>query len=152
MAWAGLLALEFWDPEYKEWGQGHMQARFSILKTMLASGFVKLVSNKADHDDLVISLDRTKIRSHGIPAVRDYLQKLHVYKSTADFEGGRKLYEDMTTVGRDMAKYREVVMRKKLPRKYFVQANTVLEGGSVTLKEYEPTVEGLVRSYAEREG
>jgi len=152
MARAGLLALEYWDPEYKKWGQGHMQARFSILKTMLASGIVKLVSNKADHDDLVISLDRSKIRSHGIPAVGDYLQKLHVYKSTADFEGGKKLYEDMTTVGEDMAKYREVVMRKKLPRKQFVQANTVLEGGGVTLKEYEPTLEGLVRSYVEREG
>jgi hypothetical protein len=25
MARAGLLALEYWDPTYKKWGQGHMQ-------------------------------------------------------------------------------------------------------------------------------
>lgn len=28
MARAGLLALEYWDPKYKKWGQGHMQFVF----------------------------------------------------------------------------------------------------------------------------
>jgi hypothetical protein len=32
-----------------------------------------------------------------------------------------------------------------------VQANTVLEGDKVVLKEYEPTLEGMVQSFAERD-
>ncbi|KAI5855998.1 peptidase family M49-domain-containing protein [Tricharina praecox] len=153
MARAGLLALEFWDPEYKKWGQGHMQARYSILQTMLQAGdnFVTLESSAADHNDLVIALDRTKIRSHGIPAIGKYLQKLHVFKSTADFAAGEKLYAEMCTVNEHMAKYREVVMRKKLPRKQFVQANTKLVNGEVKLVEYEASLEGLIKSFAERE-
>jgi dipeptidyl-peptidase-3 len=131
-----------------------MQARFSILQTMLQAGdsFVKLESSpEKNHEDLVISLDREKIRSHGIPAIGRYLQKLHVFKSTADFAAGKKLYDEICTVGEDMAKYREVVMRKKLPRKQFVQANTVVdEEGKVRLREYEPTLEGLIKSYVER--
>jgi dipeptidyl-peptidase-3 len=121
---------------------------------MLQAGdsFVKLESSpEKNHEDLVISLDREKIRSHGIPAIGRYLQKLHVFKSTADFAGGKKLYDEICTVGEDMAKYREVVMRKKLPRKQFVQANTVVdEEGKVRLREYEPTLEGLIKSYVER--
>ena len=142
----------FWDPKYEKWGQGHMQARFSILQTMLSAGpfFVTLDSTGPDHDDLVINLNRDQIRSHGVPAVRAYLQKLHVFKTTADFAAGKKLYDDICTVGEDMAKYREVVMRKKLPRKQFVQANTVLKEGKVELVEYEATTEGIIKSFVER--
>jgi dipeptidyl-peptidase III len=49
---------------------------------------------------------------------------------------------------------RKVVLEKKTPRKVFVQANTVVEGGGegkVVLREYQPTMEGMIQSYAERE-
>jgi dipeptidyl-peptidase-3 len=45
---------------------------------------------------------------------------------------------------------REVVLKNKVPRKVFVQANTILEGGKVTLKEYEPTLEGIIQSFVDR--
>lgn len=41
------------------------------------------------------------------------------------------------------------------PRKVFVQANTVLEGGGddemVVLKEYDATAEGMIQSFVDRE-
>ena len=61
----------------------------------------------------------------------------------------------MTTVDPEFwgSKVRRVVLQNKQPRKVFVQANTVLDeaSGKVTLKEYEPTLEGMIQSYAERE-
>ena len=133
-----------------------MQARYSILRTFLNAGgdFCKLASTTDDLSDLEIQLDRSKILSHGRPAVEDYLQKLHVYKSTADFEAGKKLYDDITSVDSWWAeKVRPVVLSKKQPRKVFVQANTVLDKatGEVKLVEYEPSCEGMVRSYVERD-
>jgi dipeptidyl-peptidase III len=156
MARAGVAALEFWDPKSKKWGQAHMQARYSILRTFLDAGenFCELKSTKDDLSDLEIYLDRSKILSHGRPAVESYLQKLHVYKSTADFEAGKKLYDGITSVDEWWAeKVRPVVLSKKTPRKVFVQANTVLdrESGKVELVEYEPTVEGMIKSYVERD-
>lgn len=47
-------------------------------------------------------------------------------------------------------KVRPVVLRKKTPRKVFVQSNTVIEDGKVVLKEYDATQEGMIKSYAER--
>ncbi|OJJ44816.1 hypothetical protein ASPZODRAFT_121282 [Penicilliopsis zonata CBS 506.65] len=131
MARAGLVAVEFWDPKTHKWGQAHMQARYSILRTFLDAGddFVRLVHQKEDLSDLEIHLDRTKILTHGRPAVERYLQKLHVYKSTADVDAGQELYDKVTYVDDWWGtKVREVVLKNKVPRKLFVQANTVLEG------------------------
>ena len=154
MARAGVAALEYWDPQNRKWGQAHMQARFSILRTFMEAGdgFVELKWTKDDLSDLEIHLDRSKILSHGRPAVESYLQKLHVYKSTADVQAGKKLYQDVTDVNEWWGeKVRPVVLEMKAPRKVFVQANTVLEGEMVMLKEYEPTMEGMIQSFADRD-
>ncbi|KAF3935866.1 hypothetical protein ABW19_dt0209111 [Dactylella cylindrospora] len=154
MARAGLLALEFWDPKTKKWGQAHMRARYSILQCFLSAGdnFVTLDSIAADHSDLTIHLDRSKIRSHGLKAVEAYLQKLHIYKVTADVANGVKLYDEMTSVNETMAGYRDVVMEKKQPRKQFVQSNTsLLSTGEVVLKEYDATYQGLIQSWLDRD-
>lgn len=158
MARAGVAALEYWDPKSRKWGQAHMQARYSILRVFLDAGgdFCQIKSPNGDAkepDDLVIHLDRSKILSHGRPAVEAYLQKLHIYKATADFAAGKKLYDDITSVDEWWAeKARPLVLKRKTPRKVFVQANTVLDEatGDVKLVEYEPTLEGMVQSYFER--
>ncbi|KAF2745422.1 dipeptidyl-peptidase III [Sporormia fimetaria CBS 119925] len=156
MARAGIAALEFWDPKSRKWGQAHMQARFSILRTFLNAGieFCQLeYEDKENLSDLTIRLERDRILDLGRPAVEEYLKKLHVYKSTADVEKGRRLYEEITTVEPFYENYvRPAVLRKKTPRKVFVQANTVVgEDGKVGLKEYEADARGMIQSYAERE-
>ncbi|KAE8376499.1 dipeptidyl peptidase [Aspergillus bertholletiae] len=154
MARAGLVALEFWDPKTQKWGQAHMQARYSILRTFLDAGgdFVRLSYTKEDLSDMEIHLDRSKILTHGRPAVEKYLQKLHIYKSTADFEAGKKLYDDITSVDEWWgSKVRDVVLQNKVPRKVFVQGNTILDGDEVTLKEYEPTLEGMIQTLKRRQ-
>jgi len=88
-------------------------------------------------------------------AVGDFLQKIHIYKSTADVEAGTKFFSDMTNVGLDYwgTTIRNVVLKNKQPRKVFVQANTYLDDatGKVSLKEYDPTPEGIIASWADRE-
>ncbi|ODV91672.1 hypothetical protein CANCADRAFT_42309 [Tortispora caseinolytica NRRL Y-17796] len=153
MARAGLQALLFWDPSSKKWGQPHMQARFSILKCFMDSGddFVKLAYTKEDFSDLRIVLDRSKIVSHGVKAVGEYLQKLHVYKTTADYEGGSNFFLSMSNVGEDMAKFRPIVLANRRPRTQYIQANTVVENDeSVKIVDYPTTEWGMIQSFAER--
>ena len=155
MARAGVIALEYWDPKSKKWGQAHMQARFAILQTLLAAGpdFLKLDYSRDDLSDLTIKLDRHKIISHGRPAVEVFLQKLHIYKCTADISNGKSLYEQTTSVDDHFwgTLIRDQVLKNKQPRKIFVQANTFENNGQVTLKEYEPTTSGMIQSFAERD-
>ncbi|KAK9418495.1 putative Peptidase family M49 [Seiridium unicorne] len=157
MARAGLASLEMWDPKSRKWGQPHSQARFSILQCFLQAGddFCKVDYEGDKVEGLTIKLDRSKILTVGRKAVGDYLQKIHVYKSTADVEGGNKLFLGMTDVDPDFwgKKVRDEVLRVKQPRKVFVQANTYLDEktGKVTIKHYDATLEGMVQSWAERE-
>lgn len=154
MARAGIAALEFWDPKSRKWGQAHMQARFSILRTFLNAGveFCELEHKEKDLSDLTIRLERSKILELGRPAVEDYLKKLHIYKSTADVDNANRLYNEITTVEPYYENFvRPAVLKKKTPRKVFVQANTVEKDGKVELKEYEADAKGMIQSYAERE-
>lgn len=89
------------------------------------------------------------------PAVGDFLQKIHIYKATADVENGVKFFaEEMSAVGLEYwgTKVRQVVVANTQPRKVFVQANTYLDEatGKVTVKQYDPTLEGIIQSWAER--
>ena len=80
-----------------------------------------------------------------------FLQKLNVYKATADVKNGLQFYKDYTTVNEWFAtKLRPQVIAQSKPRKVFVQANTFLEGDDVVLKEYEATPEGMIQSFADR--
>lgn len=154
MARAGVAALEFWDPKSRKWGQAHMQARFSILRTFLNAGveFCQLEWEKDDLSDLTIRLERSRILDLGRPAVDDYLQKLHIYKATANFAAAKKMYDDVTDVEPFYENYvRPAVLKKKTPRKVFVQANTVEKDGKVNLKEYDADNAGMIQSYVERE-
>eukprot|EP00479_Gromia_sphaerica_P006569 TRINITY_DN1908_c1_g1_i1.p1 TRINITY_DN1908_c1_g1~~TRINITY_DN1908_c1_g1_i1.p1 ORF type:complete len:176 (-),score=28.49 TRINITY_DN1908_c1_g1_i1:136-663(-) len=85
----GLRALQYYDSDKKKWGQAHMQARFGILKTLLQAG-EGLLTLDVKEDDLTIKLDRTKITSVGVPAINTFLQKIQIYKATADIEAAKK--------------------------------------------------------------
>lgn len=78
------------------------------------------------------------------------MNKLQVYKATADAVAGGKFYNDATAVdGEKWLRLRDLVIAKKQPRKIFVQLKTSLSTDSkqVLIKEYEPTLEGLISYY-----
>ena len=147
MARAGLLALEFYDPSTKSWGQAHMRARYAILRVMLAaSGGLVELKTEGDMSDACISLDRSKILSVGKPAVGEFLNKLQVFKATADAKAAQALYDDMTSVPNDWLSLRELVVKKRQPRKVFVQPNTTINSatGKVEFRQYAASAEGMV--------
>lgn len=151
MARAGVIGLEFWDPESKKWGQPHMQARFGIFKALHRAGVVTLKYTKEDFDDLEIVVDELKLSTTAVEALSDFLHNLHVYKTTANVKEGIAFYNDITEVTEEYAKFRDIVLSKKLPRKQLIQANTVLnEDGSVDVREYEESEVGMIQSFVDR--
>ncbi|MEQ2279318.1 bifunctional diacylglycerol diphosphate phosphatase/phosphatidate phosphatase [Ameca splendens] len=158
MVRAGLLGLEFYTPESKSWRQAHMQARFVILRVLLEAGEglvgLEEVTGQDGKPDARITLDRSKIGTVGKNAIHRFLCKLQVFKSTADVEGGRALYEGYSTVSdtgaHNFLRLRETVLLRKEARKMFVQANTRISGENVELVEYEGSAAGLIRSFTER--
>jgi dipeptidyl-peptidase-3 len=151
MCRAGLIGLEFYDPQAKKWGQAHMQARYAILRVLLNAGQGLVAVTQTGNNDLVVSLDRQKIHSVGVPAIGHFLTQLQVYKATGDATGGQALYDEVTSVPESWLPYRKIVLDKKQPRKLLLQANTFLDGnGNVTLEEYPATLSGFIQSYLKR--
>ncbi|KAK6728133.1 hypothetical protein RB195_005654 [Necator americanus] len=152
---AGLLALEFYSPEAKKWGQAHCYARYVLTKVCLEAGqgFVSITecTGEDGKPDLKFKLDRTKIDSVGRPAVNAFLARLQAYKSTGDFEGGRKMFESYGNVSEQEVRWRDICVARRKPRRLFVQANTKMDDkGEVTLRTYDATAAGVIQSFVER--
>ncbi|XP_053304356.1 dipeptidyl peptidase 3 [Spea bombifrons] len=158
MVRAGLAGLEYYTPETGRWRQAHMQARFVILRVLLEAGqnFVAL-SEKVGADglpDAQVTLNRDKILSVGKPAIQQFLQRLQVYKSTADVERAREMYDGYSAVT-DSDTYRflalrDIVIMRKEERKSFVQINTRLTGDTVSVVQYDSSPSGLILSVLQR--
>ena len=104
------------------------------------------------NNKLTVHIDRSRILSHGKPALGRMLLKLHIYRCTADIDECRIFYEDLSRVDGEFAEWRRIVLANKEPKWVFSQPNTFLgEDGVVSLKEYPPTVQGVVESWAERD-
>ncbi|KAG7195808.1 uncharacterized protein KQ657_002193 [Scheffersomyces spartinae] len=153
MCRAGLLALEFWDPESKKWGQPHMQARFGIFKTLFKAGVASLkYTDNETFSDLLMVVDKLKLTTAGVEALGDFLLNLHVFKATGNVIEGVAYYTDITEVTPEFSRFRDVVLAKKLPRRQLIQGNTFLgENGEFFVKEYEETEVGMIQSFADRE-
>jgi len=154
MVRAGLRALEFYDPATKKHGQAHMQARLGITQHLIKSGIAKLEEVRQSNElvNLHIRVDRAKVLAEGKNAVGKLLVELQVLKSTADGAGAREFYNKLTQpIPGWEGEIRNTVLRKKLPRKIFVQPNTYVVDGEVQLREYPLTAAGVVQSFVERQ-
>jgi dipeptidyl-peptidase III len=96
-------------------------------------------------------MDRSKILTHGKPALAKFLTKLQIYKSIADDKNGRDFFGRYCIITEEFKDYRNIVMKRKENRTQWVQPNTVLVNRDVQLKEYPATKEGIIQSWAERD-
>ncbi|KAI0412614.1 peptidase family M49-domain-containing protein [Xylaria grammica] len=147
----GLRGLSNFNVDSEKWGQAHSRAHFAMLKCLLCDGGgVITVTHNKQTQSLTVQVDRSKIATHGKPALGKMLLNLHMYRCTADADGCRAYYEALSGVDSQHIEWRETVLANKPPPLVFVHANTFLDGDAITLKEYEPTIEGVIESWAER--
>lgn len=172
MVRAGLVALMFYDPAARRWGQAHMQARYVILRVLLerAPGLVTVHGMKAATSSssastasspvleegssgagVRVTIDRAAIVGAGTDAIGSFLTELQVYKSTADATNGRALFAKFSEVQTPWLELRKVVLAARKPRPLFVQPVIDVDGdGICRYEEFPATAEGLVDSFLAR--
>ena len=148
----GLRSLEHYNPDDKKWTQAHSQGYFAIFKHLLIEGDgVLTVHHDRNTSALHVTVDSTKIISHGKPALGRLMCTLHIWRCTANVEACRPFYESLTSVEGVYEAWRSVVATRPERRVKFVQGNTfVKKNGEVECREYEESDEGIIRSWAER--
>ncbi|KAF2650592.1 dipeptidyl peptidase III [Lophiostoma macrostomum CBS 122681] len=149
----GIQALAHYDAVGKTWTQPHARARHSIMRVLLAVGNGELmrldVNKQTNH--ITVHLSRSHIMTLGKQAITDFLLRLHVWRSTADVEAAEAYFGTLTSVDEGWLGVRDIVLESGRDVEVFAQPNTLVEGGRVMVREYDGTVEGVVRSWAERD-
>lgn len=155
--YGAVKGLQYYDPEKKLWGQAHVQSNFAILQavrkvdpSIVYFDFVQ----KDGKDWFYLQVDRAKLRNIGHGAIKDFLFKLHIYKSIGDSDSATKLFNEHSEVSGDMLKIREIVVANRQPRRLEVQPNLIVNPGDrtgkVEYKSYPGTLEGIIESYNDR--
>ena len=151
---SGVSSLEFYVPEAQKWGQAHCKGRFVILRVLLEAGknFVNVNKTKKDGMDwLELTVDRSKIFEVGFFALKNFLTKMMVYKSTADFENASKMFEGYAQVDEYFLDVRRIVVENKQPRRVELQGHLSWDAkGEVTYESFNENLEGIVESYMRR--
>ena len=96
--------------------------------------------------DFILRIDRSKIISEGRRAIGDFLKKLQIYKSTADYEHGEAFFNQYTNVDNTFLEYRDIVLNKKKPRAVFMQPELQLENGEVISKPSDISISGVIEA------
>ena len=165
MARAGLVSLEYYVPDTQQWMQAHSQARYAILRTLLAaSRNAAARTGRAPAVEIVLSpdrtsaelrFDRTQLRSVALPAITQLLLTLQVYRATADAEGAARFWSELTAVDMsdpDVAALRALVLQNRQPRKLYIQPVTELtpDGTGVAMRTFSSTPVGMIESFQAR--
>ena len=151
----GLKALQMYNPTSRQWLQAHSRGCFVILNVLMRAGenFVK-VTETENGTNLLLTMDDSQIQTVGQKAMKKFLIRMQIYKSTADIEAASKMYERYSAVSNSgrfpFLKWREIVVKYKSPRIIHIQHNTAVKDEQVDILSYEPTVEGLVKSWIDR--
>ena len=122
-----------------------------MLKCLLRDGNgVLTVTHSKSEQRLTVHVDRSKILTYGKSALGKMLLHLHMFRCTADSQGCRTYYEELSKLDGAYRDWRETVLAKKPPPLVFVHANTFKKGNTINLREYEPTIEGIIQNWADR--
>ena len=145
---AGVLSLLAYDPDKNMWMQAHSQARYVIYQVMKEAGqnFVSIEMTE-NSSNFVIKVDRSKINDVGVPALKNFLMKLNVLKSTADIENASNMFNFYSNVDADHLNIRTIYLHKRKPRTEYIQPSVT---SSLEYKSYPVTPEGMIQSWLDK--
>lgn len=149
----GILGLTLFNAETKKWGQAHTQGAFVFAMWIYKNQKSKIVDFEivGDNEDFLIHLDEKNLVTEGKELIKQLLIVLQTYKSSGASDRGTKFYNEYSEVSEFFLKVREIVQKKKKPRRVELNNNLVrYSESSIEPICYPESFEGIILSYADR--
>jgi|APCry1669190327_1035288.scaffolds.fasta_scaffold84664_1 hypothetical protein len=109
------------------------------------------ITNKDGDESFLIHLDQENLVKEGKELIKKLLIVLQTYKSSGANERGLKFYNEYSEVSDFFLKVREIVEKKKKPRRIELNNNLVrYNENSIEPVCYPESFEGIILSYSDR--
>ena len=97
--------------------------------------------------EMILILSANLILSNLIP-------KINIWKCTGDAENAIKFIDNYSKLNEKILKIKEIIEKSKQPTKLFLYNNLIMdnEDNSISYKEYEESLEGIIESNVDRFG
>ncbi|KAF2423435.1 peptidase M49, dipeptidyl-peptidase III [Tothia fuscella] len=109
----------------KEWNQAHERGYFAMMRTLCNNGVMNVDVNP-DSKKITVGVDRQRISTDGKKAIGNLLLRLHIYRCTADLDGAKSFYNELTKVDEKFLSIYEILNIRPLKTWVFLQVNTFL--------------------------
>ena len=104
-----------------------------------------------DNEDFLIHLDKENLIKEGKDHITSLLMVLQTYKTSGANERAAKFYAEYSEVSDFFLKVRDIVVKKKKPRRIELNNNLVRYNEKcIESLHYPENFEGIARSYADR--
>jgi len=79
------------------------------------------------------------------------LVPIHIWRSTGDFINAKEFYNEYSTVDESYIKIHDYIIEDSISIRRSLQHNVILsENGSITVKKYSASFEGIIESFIDR--
>lgn len=155
----GIIGLNFYDEDKKEWQSPIIQAAFIFTTYILKNQtegeeIIKVEVIEKEKEKTVefhINVNREMILCSGNEILAKLLTKLHIWKCLGDVDSTKNFIKEYSIVDEKFLKIKKLIDKNIIPKKFFLYNNLFQsDDGSIIYKEYPDDLEGFIESNIDR--
>ena len=154
-----ILGLNSYDEKNKSWVHPFMQARWIITKYILENQkegeeIIKFDLNDIDKENFKLQINKEMILCSANEVLSKLMLKMNIWKCIGDVESATECIRHYSEIDETFLKIKKIIDKNEEKNKFYLYHNLIRDekDGTVSYKEYEESLEGIVESNLDRFG
>ena len=154
-----ILGLNSYDEKNNSWVHPFMQARWIITKYILENQkegeeIIKLNLADIENKTFKLQINKEMILCSANEVLSKLMLKMNIWKCTGDVESATECINNYSKLDETFLKIKKIIDKNEEHNKFYLYHNLIRneEDGTISYKEYQESIEGIVESNLDRYG
>ena len=152
-----IFGLDSYNEKNKNWGHPYIQASWILTKYILENQkegeeIIKIDLTELEKDSFKIQLNKEMILCSSNEILSKFLLKIHIWKCTGDVESATECINHYSEIDDNFLKIKKIIEKKDEHSLLYLYHNLIEQEGTISYKEYQENLEGIIESNLDRFG